>query len=160
MINIAGFQDGGQACIRREVDVCNTNCKDHLYQDCQSEVVFDCACPEGKYLTQNGTCVSQDQCGCYDFTQPDEYFESGETSTQGCRQCTCNGHVMACRNTCEDVTCPNGQVSKTDVLLSGEDTNCTRKMCPRPYYSQAECIDVESSANMCFCSDGKKQTRV
>ncbi|RUS82959.1 hypothetical protein EGW08_009296, partial [Elysia chlorotica] len=121
-------------------------------------IVFDCACPDGQYLSQNGTCVPQDQCGCFDFTQSDKYFESGETVREGCRDCTCNGHVMECRNTCEDVTCLSDQVSKEDILKSGEDTNCTRMMCPKPYYSDAECIDVESSSSLCFCTDGKKQT--
>ncbi|GFO44218.1 hypothetical protein PoB_007072300, partial [Plakobranchus ocellatus] len=72
-------------CQRHKVDVCDTNCKDHLYQACESEVIFDCACSTGLYLTQNGSCVNREDCGCYDFTQPDAHFESGEESRHGCR---------------------------------------------------------------------------
>ena len=72
-------------CQRKRIDLCDTNCKDHLYQTCESEIIYDCGCETGKHLSQNGTCVTPDQCGCYDFTQPDLYLSPGEESINGCK---------------------------------------------------------------------------
>ncbi|RUS87493.1 hypothetical protein EGW08_004747 [Elysia chlorotica] len=146
-------------CQRKQIDLCSTNCKDHLYQNCESEIIYDCGCEPGKHLSQNGTCVTPDRCGCYDFTQPDLYLENGEESVNGCKDCVCEGNKLRCEDKCEEVICLHSQVSKQQLLESAGDLSCAREMCPKPFYASLECINVETSSNLCFCGEGMKQTQ-
>ena len=71
-------------CDKRSVQVCDANCKDHLYSNCEPEVVQDCGCQDGQYIDETGFCVPKEECGCYDFSVPDKYIKPNEESGIGC----------------------------------------------------------------------------
>ena len=70
---------------KTRVNICDANCKDHLYTNCEEDVVYDYACPEGQYIDEFGNCVIKVECGCYDFTDGN-YIAPSESSGEGCKK--------------------------------------------------------------------------
>ena len=71
-------------CTQESVNICNKNCKDHLYTSCESEVLYDCGCSDDRYIDEDGFCVPQNECGCYDFSEPQKYIRPGDEISIGC----------------------------------------------------------------------------
>ncbi|CAL1541268.1 unnamed protein product, partial [Lymnaea stagnalis] len=150
---------GDTICKRKQINLCDANCKDHLIKNCEPETIYTCGCGEGEYLKDDGTCVALDQCGCFDFTTPDKVIAPHSEFMHGCRECVCNGSDLICDNSCEEVICANSQASRTDLLAKSIDPTCARQMCPKPFYAMSECINVATSSQLCFCAEGFKQTQ-
>ena len=76
----------------------------------------------------------------------------------------CDGYQLSCSDNCEEVVCAAPQLSKDEVMEAPSEfedkKNCQRLMCPKPYYKTFECINVETSTQLCFCPKGYKQTLV
>uniref|UniRef100_A0A2C9JLT8 VWFD domain-containing protein n=1 Tax=Biomphalaria glabrata TaxID=6526 RepID=A0A2C9JLT8_BIOGL len=160
---VAIFNDisacSGSTCLRKQINICDAHCKDHLFTNCEKEFVYSCGCAEGEYFKDDGTCVSKNQCGCFDFTRPNEVIGPHAEFMHGCRECVCKGYELQCSNSCEEVICANSQVSRNALLSKSTNSTCLRKMCPKPFYATEECINVEASSQLCFCADGLKQTQ-
>ena len=71
-------------CDKKSIQICDSNCKDHLYTTCENEVIHDCGCVAGKYIDENGYCVPRNECGCYDFSEPMKYIKPNEETGIGC----------------------------------------------------------------------------
>uniref|UniRef100_A0A2C9JWJ1 VWFD domain-containing protein n=1 Tax=Biomphalaria glabrata TaxID=6526 RepID=A0A2C9JWJ1_BIOGL len=149
----------GSACASKEIDVCDSNCRDNMYPNCESEKIYSCGCQEGEYVNKDGVCVPEDQCGCSDFTRPNEVIEPDAEIVQGCNECVCKGRDLQCTESCDEVICANTQVSRSDLLENATDTSCLRQMCPNKYLVEKQCINVPASPQLCFCREGYKQTQ-
>ena len=69
---------------------CRGHCRDMEIGDnaCEEECVPGCQCPLPQYLDDNGQCVHEDECTCYDKYGPDgdKVREAGETVERNCEE--------------------------------------------------------------------------
>ena len=63
---------------------CQATCHDlgNINQECNSECVFGCRCPNGTLLDNEKNCVPVEKCTCYDKRRQKTY-ENGATLRRG-----------------------------------------------------------------------------
>nr|XP_009860490.2 von Willebrand factor isoform X1 [Ciona intestinalis] len=79
-----------------EMNSCSAPFMPVLVEEC----VSGCACPPGLYCTPSMKCVPLEECGCMGSNE--KYYQPGESYTDDCNVCTCNGGIF----TCTDEACP------------------------------------------------------
>ena len=72
------------ACAQKSVQICDANCRDHLYATCENEIIHDCGCADNHYIDEQRYCVEKEACGCYDFSQADKYIAPNQETNVGC----------------------------------------------------------------------------
>ncbi|KAI8792630.1 zonadhesin, partial [Biomphalaria glabrata] len=151
---------GAMLCQRREYDICDINCRDGNSVKCEKERMFGCTCGEGQYYKHDETCAPRSKCGCYDMEFSSDVIEPGAVYERRCHECVCTEtSEIKCSEFCEEIICANSQVARSTLLEGQTNTTCLRKMCPKPYFTNEECINVLTSKQLCYCSEGYKQTQ-
>ncbi|XP_027128791.1 mucin-5AC [Larimichthys crocea] len=81
---------------------CQKSCQT-LDADCVSkQCISGCVCPDGQLSDGKGNCIKEEDCPC---TYSGEYYNSGQTITVNCNNCTCKSRKWECTDHDCDGTC-------------------------------------------------------
>ncbi|XP_022109176.1 mucin-2-like [Acanthaster planci] len=118
---------------------CQRECR-NIHLACNSKTCTPgCACPAGTVITDDDTCMPEEQCPCYENGHS---YRPGETFKRDCNLCMCTPAGIFCHNRVCPATC-RGYGDPHYVTFDGKQ-----------YEFQGECSYVLSSNNCPWGSPG------
>uniref|UniRef100_H2YMM4 von Willebrand factor n=1 Tax=Ciona savignyi TaxID=51511 RepID=H2YMM4_CIOSA len=164
MPNFCNRECSGGQIYRECSSTCHSTCRSISDQSvrCDESCVQGCNCPDGLYLSEEGSCVKREQCECYHNGRSYRAFEVIHREFTTC-------HCMEGRLTCVDIInedrsndlfnrtsrnalCPFGQIYKSCNISEGNPTGIE---CQQNCKNYGEDCFAQSCAVGCACPSGQ-----